>query len=308
MGKQSRRLLPWLNNQPFRPVSAGFSGADERQDTSMSSKNDRLVSTLGALRPASNRRLLRRAHRCPDRPELPGTRPEAGQLGLLRVGASVVALGMAALLAVACGGDAEAQIHDDGTGGSSATGGTGGGNEGGALGSECQVVQSSSGFVACASGLVHRAEARACESTVPEPRVDACEDEEPSADGEQACRSDADCSDGANGRCDLTWPGGRCACSYPAGCVDDSDCEAGSICHCSGTGSKCVPSSCTTDADCDGGYCAAYEAEPGCHRIQFACTQEEDDCTSNADCPATDGFCTLNGSGHRVCGPATCTI
>lgn len=111
------------------------------------------------------------------------------------------------------------------------------------------------------------------------------------------CRSDAECTAGANGRClrvSNHGPHGpsyeATACSYDA-CFEDADCEGRQICVCArraagevGTGHACAPGDCAVDADCGAGrYCRRTEVGRFCHLPSDECV-EETDCGEGRGC------------------------
>lgn len=138
------------------------------------------------------------------------------------------------------------------------------------------------GFVLCASGVIHRVEPVEC--LAPVPTGTAC-----SVTG-TGCESDADCTDRPYGAC-LEEDFGEvyCGCSY--GCASDADCGEGMICACGGdaTGypgsSRCIPADCTTDEACGTSLCALASGDDGCGvSYRTACLTENDGCTVDADC------------------------
>jgi hypothetical protein len=145
------------------------------------------------------------------------------------------------------------------------------------------------GFVRCASGLLHRAEAGNCPTSVPraEPVID-------NAGGAPGECYDADCAHlGPHGFCSeypycedsISSSGVGCY----AGCMTDADCEAGQLCLCGSLFERrgpeipvglCVEATCRTDADCrDGFLCTSYVAYG---EVLFACQTPDDECD---DCP-----------------------
>jgi hypothetical protein len=159
------------------------------------------------------------------------------------------------------------------------------------------------GFVKCASGLLHRPKALACPA-VP-PRTARCVGP---LDGgvEPGCQTDADCTASPNGRClvydPLTGsalnPGG-CGCYY--GCSSDADCPAGEICQCGDTVNTCAPASCASDADCGAGLlCASYATGVVCNETGFACQTPQDTCGGSLDCQGDCVSCGYTGS-KRAC-------
>jgi hypothetical protein len=111
------------------------------------------------------------------------------------------------------------------------------------------------------------------------------------------CQSDADCTDGLNGRCTryashwYTDGHASLRCTYDA-CTTDADCGTGEICHCGeGLGENlCVPASCRVDSDCDAGYCSPSITLSGSNtEIEYACHTCEDDCVDDAECGPDPG-------------------
>jgi hypothetical protein len=112
----------------------------------------------------------------------------------------------------------------------------------------------------------------------------------PEGDGETTCaaaygcKTDADCTDGANGRClPDSWD---CGCRY--GCETDGDCTAGNACLCEEGGGFCVAAACFDGGACgDEQWCALYVNVDACENgttSGFACTTAEDECAVDADC------------------------
>jgi len=154
------------------------------------------------------------------------------------------------------------------------------------------------GFVRCAEGFTLRAEAVTCEQ--PEPVGDAC-----TLEG-QSCVTDADCTDGAFGRCvqgiDPFLGEEYCGCRY--GCATDDDCGEGSVCACGGDGadypsvSRCIAATCDGPDACETEACAVGTADDGCGiSYRMSCLSNEDTCQSDDDC----------GGGLQDCWPDTQT-
>jgi hypothetical protein len=98
------------------------------------------------------------------------------------------------------------------------------------------------------------------------------------------CKTDADCTDAANGRCvPDSWD---CGCRY--GCESDADCPSGNACLCEDGGGFCVAAACVDGGGCgDGQWCALYVNVNACESgtsSGFACTTTEDECAVDADC------------------------
>lgn len=136
--------------------------------------------------------------------------------------------------------------------------------------------------------------------------------------------SDADCTQGTNGRCTrITVQGWEC--TYDD-CSTDADCPAleptggrQGVCACENgvrsNANVCVyAGNCGTDADCDGGYCSPSGG--GCVAIAgfegFYCHTAADECVDDTDCfdPSVPdkycGYSTLKG--HWECTSVTCII
>jgi hypothetical protein len=129
------------------------------------------------------------------------------------------------------------------------------------------------------------------------------------SNGGTGCRSDADCTEGKNGRCG-NGQGIAYICTYDQ-CSVDSDCTGGTVCNCNPTyGNACIPANCKTDADCGTGFtcaatydttCGAYDGIAG-----YYCHSAKDDCQSTCDC----SNCSWGGTeGKWICpaNDATCT-
>jgi hypothetical protein len=117
------------------------------------------------------------------------------------------------------------------------------------------------------------------------------------------CKTDADCTAGANGRCN----GGGivyCTCTYDD-CNSDADCAAGQDCACritlrgtpNGTGpNHCVAANCRSDADCASGFCSPSPKADYCQSYVdgYYCHVSADECGVDRDC-------VVDGSGYAVC-------
>lgn len=147
-------------------------------------------------------------------------------------------------------------------------------------------------FSGCSSRepAVHRTAGATCDSE--RPTGDAAP---PEAFG--TCTSDADCTDGANGRCNGSRGGWRC--TYDE-CFADADCDGASACECENGGlsagaNTCLPGNCRTDADCASGFCSptlgpcgTYDPT-GSERANtspagYYCHTPEDECVDDSDC------------------------
>jgi hypothetical protein len=132
------------------------------------------------------------------------------------------------------------------------------------------------------------------------PGVDLGDDDGPTKQPGDACATDADCTDGMNGRCTyVSGFGPVMVCTYDE-CFTDSDCGAGYACACGGVGAtgrrygadECVRGNCNIDSDCGDNYCSpaldmnGCELGPGgfyCHTPSDACI-DDGDCTPNERC------------------------
>ena len=109
-----------------------------------------------------------------------------------------------------------------------------------------------------------------------------------------ACKSDAECTTGTNGRCLGSMGGAQTnSCSYD-GCFLDSECS-GNVCTCREAGGSsanhCSTGNCRIDAECaGGGYCSpSVDPDKTNYGITgWWCHTAADSCIDDADC-ATDG-------------------
>lgn len=156
-----------------------------------------------------------------------------------------------------------------------------------------------SGFVECASGLVHRPAVGTCpayqQSTATRPSS-----REPDQD---ECTSDLACTARPYGYCEsnLTYHPGLLIpnrCAY--GCTNDTECAPGNVCVCTEERGECHASTCQTDADCGANsLCAEYSQS--CDRTPgLACQTPSDRCQLNSDCPNW-GDCVMTDNGYRAC-------
>lgn len=158
---------------------------------------------------------------------------------------------------------------------------------------------------------VHRAGATVCEMDRPPGSV--------SSEAEGECGSDADCTDGTNGRCHHSRF--ETVCSYDR-CFADADCDGACLCRGAGGGAgsfganRCVSGDCATDADCGpGGYCSPSLGDCGGFGgiVGFYCRTCEDECLNDSDCTAEmgpfggPGYCAYNPAvGHWACSYQQC--
>jgi hypothetical protein len=223
---------------------------------------------------------------------------------------------------VACSGRAiESHEASSGSGGSDESSGAAGTSPGGALG-VAGVVGSTA--QAGAAGMTtrepekHRPTATACDHTRPSAEPDVPADGDPSW---VMCQSNAECTDGENGRCTGNGHDGY-QCTYDA-CFSDSDCPALAsgtprLCQCEG-GSRadnnvCLGGNCRVDADCGGGgYCSPTLGSCGNYTGTqgYYCHTSNDECLDDADCNADGssypGYCAFMPEvGHWMCSMAQC--
>jgi hypothetical protein len=150
----------------------------------------------------------------------------------------------------------------------------------------------------------HRAEAEACPKDRPPgtPRA-----------GNPGCKSDAECKEAKNGRCNARGGGHEApvnACEYDR-CSSDADCGAHGVCVCEGSGNYCVNGDCSTDADCPGATCSPqYGCRGGIGA--YYCHTQDDTCTNNDDCSnmmGKDKECQYSPElGHWACIERMCPV
>jgi hypothetical protein len=128
----------------------------------------------------------------------------------------------------------------------------------------------------------HRAQGASCPETRP-PGT-------PNPEG-GACKTDADCAAGKNGRCS-SWSAGRMApqniCTYDT-CFSDKDCGTG-LCTCDGHGNYCLGGNCRVDSDCGtNGFCSPSWSLCSLHGPYrpngYYCHSAKDECMKDSDCP-----------------------
>jgi hypothetical protein len=131
-----------------------------------------------------------------------------------------------------------------------------------------------------------------------------------------SCQSDADCTDGDNGRCTGNSHDGW-YCTYDQ-CFADTDCGSGAVCNCEGgfrsDHNVCQAGNCRTDADCgDNGYCSPSFGTCGNYEgvVGYFCHTRKDECTDDADCDGEgdfgDPYCMYDdGVGHWKCSNSHC--
>jgi hypothetical protein len=127
----------------------------------------------------------------------------------------------------------------------------------------------------------HRAAAEACDDVRPPGGANGTGGE---SDLNQ-CASDADCTDGANGRCDFSR--GGTICTYDE-CFSDEDCEVGP-CECGSSYgvNRCMAGDCQVDADCgEGGFCSPSMGSCGNYSgtVAYWCRTPMDTCVEDSEC------------------------
>lgn len=163
---------------------------------------------------------------------------------------------------------------------------------------------------------------------VPEPtehRATAtpCTEERPpgsggSGDPEDECTSDADCTEGDNGRC----VGGLSApafCSYDE-CTTDADCGTVRACACRAgpkyEANTCLNGTCRVDADCgQDGFCSpsGITLSPSCltgialGSVGFFCRTTADECFDDAECKLGNRCLFSASAKHWRCQEILCT-
>ena len=162
--------------------------------------------------------------------------------------------------------------------------------------------------VASRAPAEHRAQAQACDRSVPPPgRPD------PKAMG---CKSDAECTDGKNGRC-VFHPGSHAAphnACEASSCFVDDDCTASGkkVCRCTARGgqrSECLAGNCRIDADCGRGANAFCSPSTGVDSMgacggtsAYYCRTAKDTCVEDADCNDPSKSCAFQPLlGHWAC-------
>jgi hypothetical protein len=170
---------------------------------------------------------------------------------------------------------------------------SGSGDAGGVSTLPTTITAASAALVPSSSGLGRVADVP--EEACPESRASATL---PAEATPTACHTDADCTEGRNGRClrlSNHGPHGpsleASTCSYDA-CFRDADCDGPrGACYCggrtpttAGAGHSCITGECATDADCgQGRYCRRGPNGRTCHSPADRCV-EETACGSGLSC------------------------
>jgi hypothetical protein len=156
------------------------------------------------------------------------------------------------------------------------------------------------------------------------PTAAACDSNRPASTssfggGGGVCATDADCTDGINGRCGAS--GRVIGCTYDD-CFTDSDCsgdKGGGVCGCRGDqvdgANVCLTSgNCHVDADCGpGGYCSPSLGSCGTYAgvEGYYCHTASDECIDDTDCPTQPGlapaYCAfMPDTGRWQCSSSLC--
>jgi hypothetical protein len=127
------------------------------------------------------------------------------------------------------------------------------------------------------------------------------------------CTTDADCTSGANGRCNslvIEYYGyGKeissdryCGCTYS--CQNDAECGDGSVCACVyGSTGQCIPSSCSDGSECGASNeCEFASFDTFCDSdTRVACRTPDDECNTSEQCDNSESF------NPAICHPNTDT-
>lgn len=199
------------------------------------------------------------------------------------------------VLLVACG---DSHTADDG----------GGGHDGGPLPDGAIADGGGTDGGACTLPVAeqHRASASACPMDRPMTTPD------PTAMGD--CATDADCTEGVNGRC--VSHRGYAFCSYDT-CFADDACEGPCLCRGEGGGvgsggaNRCVSGNCQTDADCGpGNFCSPTLGDCGLYggTVGYYCHTCDDECTNDSECTEMGaGYCAYSPTvAHWICQYTQC--
>jgi hypothetical protein len=145
------------------------------------------------------------------------------------------------------------------------------------------------------------------------PTAEMCDHERvPSAEVPQpvsGCTTDAECTEGQNGRCGPNNRGIR-TCNYDQ-CFSDSECKEGGPCICGGVeaNNRCFPGDCRTDADCGAsGSCSPSFGTCGNYSgvVAYYCHTCKDECIDDRDC-RDGGYCAYEPTvGHWKCSTSQC--
>jgi hypothetical protein len=205
--------------------------------------------------------------------------------------------GFVCIVLAACGGHAGNREAPSSKG---APPGNGSATPPGAASCEDPWIDTGGGWQACANGLIHRAAAARCPSSLPRPDplpALLLFEQSPPHDASN-CQTDSDCAGTEHGHCEF-FASGTSALLCVAGCVTDDECAGNEVCLCGDPVGSCVPANCRLDSDCGGDLlCANYVRDPRCAPVAFACQSGLDLCEVDGDCGG-DAFCTYEST--RLC-------
>jgi hypothetical protein len=136
-------------------------------------------------------------------------------------------------------------------------------------------------------------------------------------DAGTTCNHDTDCTAGINGRCNgRAGPAGYQSCSYDE-CFVDADCGPNGVCVCGVSGDDldggvsrggnniCARGNCVVDSDCGpGGVCSpvmAHKSVCGDHIGGFYCHTPADTCGDFRDCKVNEDCVYDPTRGHFAC-------
>ena len=195
---------------------------------------------------------------------------------------------IASVCILGCGGLASSVTGAGSDGGGGSHGADGGSSSGASSGSSGGASSGSSGGQA---PINQRPNDAPCSTTPPPGDCNG------TGNPRDACKADAQCTAGANGRCitDNSGPVPYCACTFDA-CARDSSCASGSTCVChgsaytAGAGNSCVASNCRINADCGpAGFCSPSRDLTTCDGTGvsgYFCHTPSNLCINDGDCPA----------------------
>lgn len=159
-----------------------------------------------------------------------------------------------------------------------------------------QATGAISGYERCPDGTIHRATKTALDTNIPIAECDGTEEV-------LHCTTDADCTEGAHGRCtsgeETDWYAyttlTNCECTYA--CATDEDCGTGQVCAPPDADqlglpySHCITATCTVDTDCASEECGISSYNDGCSwTVTATCRSGRDECRVDGDCP-DEGHC-----------------
>jgi hypothetical protein len=253
---------------------------------------------------------------CGDTTNFVGTTPDEGGAGGTKTSGGASSAGSTSKAGAASNAGSSVGGSAGGgssTGGSVANGGTAGSMANGGFagtiidppGPGCTKL--SGNWMSCEDGIVHRTEPGKCDSKLP--RAAAIP---PTAADLDECTKDSQCTTKPNGYCGVSQGGfvqtkPHNICVY--GCLQDAECNDGSICECGGLIGACTSApACKSDKDCAGGMlCTQYDSCPGIPEVSFACQDPADRCITDADCTDPNmQFCSVGQTQHRECVGVRC--